>query len=307
MIADLLLALLRINLAAGAAILVVLALRVPARRWLGAEVACAAWALVPVASAASLLPGPAGAPVAGLAASGTAWLSAERHAAWLAVAWAGGFLASAALTVCRQARFAAAARAGCAGPAVAGVIVPRLVVPADYADLFTAEERRLIRAHERAHIARKDLGCNALALVATWVCWFNPLAHVALQALRVDQDLACDAVVLRREPAARRAYAEALLRAQTSGSGPLASGWRTARHPLEARLRALMRRPPGQRARDLGAMGLTGLALAVFAAAWIAGPPARPTAPQETVILMDLQPPTPALVAWADRALAQEP
>jgi beta-lactamase regulating signal transducer with metallopeptidase domain len=307
MIAELLGTLFRLNLAGGAAILSVLAVRVPARRWFGAEVASAAWLLVPVASAAGLLPGPASAPTVSLISTGTTWLSGGARPAVLSVLWLCGVFICAAATLIGHFRFVVAARAGRAGPAVAGIVVPRLVIPADYADRFTAEERRLIRAHEQAHIARKDLRNNALAVVATWLCWFNPLAHLALGLLRIDQDHACDAAVLRREPSARRRYAETLLRAQWGGGGPLACGWRAAWHPLETRIQAAMRSQPSQRARDCGAAGLAGLVMTTFAATWLAQPAHAPppALPQPIVIFFDLQPPTPALTAWAYPASEQ--
>src|SRR5579871_5603036 len=206
---DLLLALAKANLAAAAALLAVLALRAPARRAVGAGMAYALWLAVPAAAVGSLLPSlqTPGWPSAMAAASevGRNWLTPAR-AADLIELWLAGFAASIALAFWRQGRFAAAERAGRAGPAVVGVLQPRLVAPRDFAERFSDAQRRLIRAHERAHMDRHDNRANALAVAAVWVCWFNPLAHVALRAFRCDQELACDATVMARIPGARRAY-----------------------------------------------------------------------------------------------------
>ncbi len=305
--AELLVALARANLAGGAAILLVLALRAPARRAFGAHLAYGLWLMVPAAAAGALTPAigsPGWAPVIAAAGdAGRAWLAGSGHAGGLAALWLAGFAANAALALWRQSRFAAAARAGRAGPAVVGVVRPRLVTPADFCQRFSAADRRLIRAHELAHIDRQDGRVAALAVVAVWVCWFNPLVHVALAVFRGDQELACDATVMMRMPKARRAYAATMLRTE-----PLARDvvfgcpWLATAHPLAIRLAMLARRAPDPMRRDLGVAAMSTLALASFAAAWAAQPP-PPTAPAgPTVILMELAPATPQETAWVYRS-----
>jgi beta-lactamase regulating signal transducer with metallopeptidase domain len=182
---------------------------------------------------------------------------------------------------------------------------PRLVTPADFGQRFSPAEQRLIRAHELAHIDRQDGRIAALAVTAAWVCWFNPLAHIALAAFRADQELACDATVLRRMPNARRAYAAALLRAEPmTRELVFGSAWLTRAHPLAARVAALARRAPDDMRHDLG-VGLAGaLAVASFAGAWAAHPPLASPRPAAgpTVILMELSPPDPQVVAWVVRS-----
>jgi beta-lactamase regulating signal transducer with metallopeptidase domain len=312
MTAEVLLALARANVAGSLAILLVLALRAPARRWFGAHRAYALWLAVPLAVAGSLTPaaGASGAagPVEVTSDQISAWLSTGHHGQTLVIIWLAGFAASLAFAASRQLRFLAAVKAGLAGPAAVGVFAPRMVAPADFALRFTDEERRLIRAHERAHMDRLDARFNALALLAACASWFNPLAHLALRALRLDQEVACDATVMQRLPAARRAYALTLLRTQqTDWRRPLLGcQWlEPAAHPLETRVSMLARRPPSNRRRDLGLAALASLGLIVFAAGWALQPPWR-AAPQPTVILMDIAPPSPsqaALSAWVYGAL----
>jgi beta-lactamase regulating signal transducer with metallopeptidase domain len=303
MSADLILALLRCNLAAAAGVLVVLAARGPARAWFGAHVGYALWLLVPFAASAALLPGPVRAVAPDVSPPGRDWVSAGAHAPELLAVWALGAVASAALGFWSQLRFAAAERAGLAGPAVVGVVQPRIVAPRGFRERFSAEERWLIRSHELAHIERGDLGWNALATLATWACWFNPLAHVARQAMRFDQELACDATVLAGRPDQRRAYAEALLRAlPASPTAPFANNWRSG--PFEARIRTLLADRPTASRQDAGVAALIALGVATFAVCWAAQPPAAaraagPAEVHERVILIELQPANPSLAAWA--------
>lgn len=295
MTADLLAALARCNVAAGAAILVVLALRAPLRRWFGAGRAYAAWLIVPVGALGSLMPTQVSSDAAGPVEAANDrvvdWLSVGGHTGALALIWLGGALAAIAIAAWRHWRFAAAVRAGRAGPAAVGVFQPRLVTPADFAQRFSDDERRLVRAHELAHIERLDARYNAAAALATWVCWFNPLLHLAVRAMRLDQELACDATVLSRQPAARRLYAETLLRTNPGVAPALGCQWRSPAHPLEARISMLAARPPSQARLDLGLALLVVALASAFGAAWALQPPAREP---PTVILVDLMAPSQA-------------
>src|SRR5579872_1803717 len=114
MTAELIAALARANLAAGAAILAVLALRAPLRRRLGAERAYALWLIVPVAAAGALTParlvsGAAG-PIEATNDRALAWLGAGDHAAALALVWLSGVAMAIAIAAWRHGRFAAAMR-----------------------------------------------------------------------------------------------------------------------------------------------------------------------------------------------------
>src|ERR1700722_8597292 len=293
--ADLIVALVRANLAASGAILLVLALRAPARRLFGAHLAFGLWLTVPAAAAGAFTPAvdsPGWAPaIAAAGHASRAWLSAPGCASALAALWLAGVAAHAALALWRQSRFAADVRTGRAGPAVGGVLRPRLVLPADFEARFSQAERRLIRAHELAHIGRQDGRIAALGVAAVWLGWFNPLAHLALALFRVDQELACDAAVMQRMPKDRRAYAAAMLRTEPVARDLVfGCAWVVAAHPLATRLAALVRRAPDQMRHDLGVGAVTALAVISFAAAWAAQPPlpspreAEP--PREPVILM---------------------
>lgn len=233
------------NVAAACAVLMVVAFRLPARRMFGAETAYRLWTVTPWAFAAALLL--ALIPPDAETLSPAARL-AERapDLKYLTFIWIAGFTAMTARMAFAQARFHADVRAGRAGPAVIGFISPRIVMPADEAG-YTAEERDLIRAHERAHIARKDTRAAAAVALFQCACWFNPLAHLAAFLLRLDQELACDAAVIMRRPHARGLYARTLLKTQLAGAPlPLGCYWPArGHHPLETRI-GLLKPRPGQ-------------------------------------------------------------
>jgi beta-lactamase regulating signal transducer with metallopeptidase domain len=274
MTSEVLAALVRMNLAAAAAILAVLALRLPARRWLGPETAYRLWAIPPLATLATLLP-----PRVDAAAADPGLTNGVIDAAPLLVAdYAVGVAIVFALLWRAQAKFLREARAGKVGPSVVGVIAPRILMPPDDGR-YTAQERALIRAHEREHVARKDPRGGALAAAAQCLLWLNPLVHLAAHLVRLDQELACDAAVMRRHSKDRALYAKTLLKTQLAAT-PLPFGcyWPArGTHPLEVRIGLLKRAP-----RHTHIAGSLAVAAAAFAAgwtAWASQPPVQPHMP----------------------------
>ncbi len=276
-----LLVLLRLNLVAAAAITLVLLIRPLVRRWLGAHQVYLSWLIVPVAVIGAITPAPESSdPVPPLEATvGGAfdWLSQGGHGWMLAAVWAAGVAVCASMVAWRYGRFLAQERAGVAGPAIVGVVSPRVVTPIDFEARYTPEECRLVRAHERAHIDRMDARCNALVLAVQCLNWFNPLIHLAARAIRFDQELACDATVMTQLPGERRRYAEALLHSQHGAlASPLGCDWSSAgARLLMTRLTTLLEKPPGEDRCELGDMMLACLWTVVLITAWTAQPPNR--------------------------------
>ncbi|CAM8641989.1 M56 family metallopeptidase [Sphingobium cupriresistens] len=100
------------------------------------------------------------------------------------------------------------------GPLAFGVLRPYIVLPADFALRYDAQEQDMAIAHERAHHERGDLAANMIALLLLAVHWCNPVAWIAYRAYRADQETACDARVLSlygRDQA--HAYGRAILKA----------------------------------------------------------------------------------------------
>ena len=282
------------TLATSAAVLLVLLLRGPVRRGFGAGAAYALWWLVPAALVAVLLPAAAEpvVPPLGDAIAFTANLPraeavsavADRSIDGLAAAWVVGVMTMLLAMAWRQGRFVAGlgplqrtpdghlrsvATRGL--PAVIG-LRPRIVLPGDFEQRYTAPERDLVLAHERVHLRRGDVPVCALAALLRALFWFNPLLHLAASRFRSDQEFACDAAVLRRHPDPRRAYGEALLNAKLAGDPlPFGCHW-YGTHPLKERFAMIVRTQPSTR-RHLAGLALgTLLALATAATAWATQP-----------------------------------
>lgn len=281
--------------------LLLLALRPLLLKRLGARATYAAWLLLPALLATPLLPSldanapPAFLTVAEAARSAAAPLLAAppTQAVWprlLLAAWLGGAALVLALQAGRQGRLArhgGRLPAG-ASPALVGLWRPQVALPADFEARFPPEERGLILAHEEVHRARGDNAWNLLACLLTAVHWWNPLAWLAARRMRADQELACDAVVLGRQPAALASYTRALLAAHnlTPHGAPLASRWGST-HPLVERIAMLNRAQtlPRRRAALLGLslLGIVGLAYAAQTA-----PPTAEAEPQKVDIRLDM-------------------
>ena len=277
MVAELLaMTLLRAQLAATAAVLLVLLLRGPVRRLIGARLAYRLWALVPVAAIACVFPSLSETLGSGLPPT----LMGEEHAFAVLAVWLAGAVALAAAIVLQERAFRARAEAGRAGPAVMGVFWPRIVLPADFATRFDAQARRMIDLHERTHIARGDPIAN-LAIAGVQVLgWCNPLIHVGALCARLDQEMACDATVLGLRPELRRTYAQALVEAHTvRGGSPLACFW--AAHPLLLRVRLLARPEPSYRRQTAGAAAIVVMGVVTAVGVWTVTP--RGPVPQHEV------------------------
>ena len=278
------------QLAVTLAVTTVLLLRRLCRRWLGAERAFQLWLLPPLALVASQWPHTAGSEFFVLPETvrGMTMLSA-RHAmsmyaggVWQAVAlltWAAGVVAI--LCVSLQAQWAyerqlrgaspygadmrwrvVRASSPSVGPAMVGAWRPTIVLPEDFEQRYSMEERALVLAHEVAHAERRDGLWALCALSFSALCWPSA-APWALRAFRHDQELACDARVLRRMACRRRSYAQAMLKTPVAAKVlPSGCSW-SSRHPLTERIAMLNSNLPSPFARRAGlaAMFAAGAAL----------------------------------------------
>lgn len=80
-------------------------------------------------------------------------------------------------------------------PMTWGLFAPVLLLPAS-ATTWSTERRRMVVLHELAHIRRWDCLTQLLGQFARAMHWFNPLAWLALHRMRIEQERACDDVVL---------------------------------------------------------------------------------------------------------------
>jgi len=76
-----------------------------------------------------------------------------------------------------------------------GVIAPAILLPSD-ADSWSADRKRLVIAHEMAHLLRRDWLVQLLAEIARSIYWFNPLFWIACARLRRESEYASDDAVL---------------------------------------------------------------------------------------------------------------
>lgn len=291
-------------LAFTAAALVAAALRKPCRHAFGAERAFQLWLLPPlamlasqwphvadthhgvfpslvymVASVADVLPSHAG------VATGANWCNG------VASVWCAGMVVSLLLAVASQWRYRRqlvdatpmndtpsrwpvlrATRAD-VGPALVGAWRSRIVLPVDFEQRYNATERALILAHEAMHARRGDGWWCLLAQLIAAVFWFHPLAWWALSALRHDQELACDAAVLREHGAQRRSYANAMLKTPSALFAlPVGCPW-SPRHPLTERIAMLKLPLPGRLRRRTGSTAVVMLACIVGGSVYAASAP----------------------------------
>ncbi len=259
------------------------------QRWLGAEIAYRLWVVVPLAAIVALFSPPqftsASTPIVGTSFSMApaiqvytqrAWIASNADL-WLLGAWATGLFALIALLVWQQRRFIARMRlqpradgswrSGSvdAAPALLGLLRPRLVLPEAFEADYSADEQRLVIAHERTHQQRRDPWALAMCAVLRVLFWFNPLLHFAAGCFRRDMEFACDAAVLRLYPDKRRLYASALLKTQLAGSAlPVGCLWHHM-PPMKERLMLLKLAKPIRRHAWIG------IALIVSAAAAVSG------------------------------------
>lgn len=165
-----------------------------------------------------------------------------------------------------------------AGPAAIWGLPCRVLLPADFVARHDADERALVLAHEFAHLRRGDPLWSLAAELVLAALWFFPPAWLAMSRFRLDQELACDAAVLRHRPGSAGRYARALLGShQRHGSRAVTSPWLS--HPqLKERLTMIQRHPVRPRQRRAGHIILAVLlaATAVAARAALPGPDAPP-------------------------------
>jgi beta-lactamase regulating signal transducer with metallopeptidase domain len=126
-------------------------------------------------------------------------------------------------------------------PMTWGVFHPVVLLPAE-SDGWGAERRRVVLAHELAHVGRWDAATQWIAHVALVVFWFNPLVWVAARKLREEREHACDDAVLAIGTRAAD-YADHLLdivRKLGSSSGPTPALAMARRSQFEGRLLAIL-------------------------------------------------------------------
>ncbi|HAY06931.1 MAG TPA: M56 family metallopeptidase [Hyphomonas sp.] len=164
------------------------------------------------------------------------------------------------------------------GPFVTGLFRPVIVMPAWFEDDYTPAEARAALAHEFMHVRRGDLWALQASELFVAAMWFNPLAYIARNAFRTDQEAACDADVLARCQTSPHAYGSTLVKAAKLHlpEPAYAVGRLPLTHALKERLTRMTYPAPSSQRRMIGfgAAVLFGVStLAVTASVAAAGEP----------------------------------
>ena len=99
---------------------------------------------------------------------------------------------------------------GLHSPAALGILRPGIYLPPEEAE--PGNDLCNVLCHEYAHLRRRDSLWEQLAGFCRWFVLFHPFVHKALSSMRLERELACDALVVRRDPEKRAAYADTLVR-----------------------------------------------------------------------------------------------
>jgi beta-lactamase regulating signal transducer with metallopeptidase domain len=140
------------------------------------------------------------------------------------------------------------------GPFVTGLFRPVIVMPAWFEDDYTPTEARAALAHELMHVRRGDLWALQVSELFVAAMWFNPLAYIARNAFRTDQEAACDADVLARCQTSPHAYGSTLIKAAKLHlpEPAMAAGRLPLTHALKERLTRMTYPAPSSRRRMIG-------------------------------------------------------
>jgi GWxTD domain-containing protein len=150
----------------------------------------------------------------------------------------------------------------CVSPMTSGLTRSVILLPAGARE-WTEERRRLVLAHELAHVKRRDRWIQILIQCASSVYWFNPLFAYASASLRSERERACDDRVLQLG-ADPYVYADQLVqvarmvspnRALSFAAITMSNGVQ-----LESRVRAIL--DGGRRRRPLSGAVLASISLA---------------------------------------------
>jgi len=160
-----------------------------------------------------------------------------------------------------------------AGPAVVGLLRPRIVVPQWLLNAAPSQQG-MVLAHEQSHLDARDPLCLAMALVLLVALPWNLPLWWQVQRLRRAMEVDCDSRVLARGYS-MRSYGELLIAVAQRRSAHLrlSSSMSTTTSFLEQRLGIMLKGSRSSLVGRIAAFSLASLALTLAAAAAQLTPP----------------------------------
>ncbi|TVY01209.1 M56 family metallopeptidase [Cohnella terricola] len=163
-------------------------------------------------------------------------------------------------------------------PALFGMMSPVVLIPQNLLGQLNAAEWECILRHELAHLQRRDIPVNLAAYLLASVHWFNPAVWYGLRRMRIAQETACDANVLRTTGAElKMTYAASIVKLLEIGvprkAAPVGVGFYGNMKQLKRRM-VMIRdyRPAGKRASFVGITILILTAVLMLPSAFAATP-----------------------------------
>lgn len=124
-----------------------------------------------------------------------------------------------------------------ASPVVCGLFRPKLVL----SGLVSSEDVPHVIAHELTHIKRHDNFYKALATLALYIHWFNPLIWMFYHWYVTDMEASCDEAVVSKGNSEKTAYAYSLVNMAEKSRNAFAGGFLAfGECALKERVRSIM-------------------------------------------------------------------
>ena len=181
------------------------------------------------------------------------------------------------------------------GPAVVGLVMSRIALPAWVAGAGRARQE-LILEHEEEHLRAHDVQLRFFAALLLFAFPWNPALWIQYHRLGLAVELDCDRRVMHRWPNRRRLYSDLLLQVGTRGRAIPAmavAALAERRSLLEQRIRKLLSKAPEVRMAQaaflaFGAILVVGVAVLVPGIARDRGPEVREVPADAEAMLEDV-------------------